>query len=260
MRAALLLAAFLVVPAAARAACYDSDCKLGCCRQSGDGAPCYCSACCLVESAAWRDERAQVYTDGRRTAAVYRFRIEFFDLRGLRPAIEENGGALRVLGAADAGWGRVSFVDSDGRRAAAAPVARRSFSEGIYPFTPRYARSSAFLVCTDRAWGVSKASAAAAGFCGALSLRGRELFRVEEAEAGGVVREPVGLSADADEALFALTRERADGGREVAGYRVWRRGKGTRALPPDSPDAKSLLERYEGTMLLPSLETGSPRR
>lgn len=136
------------------------------------------------------------------------------------------------------------------------PSASRAFTEAIRA-DGRASRRGDFLICTDAAWGISRSTASENGFCGALNINGRELFRLEDIN-GGTARAPVGISDDGASALFVLSKPRADPEeREVVGYNLWRRKLGSETLPPESPRVKALLREFEGPLVLPSLETGS---
>jgi hypothetical protein len=164
------------------------------------------------------DDRAQRLRSGTKEAAFYRHRVEFH---------------------------------RDGK-----VVAARRFEEGIFPPEPLAPGQKALLVCTSAEWAVAPSTAAERGFCGALDLDGKELFRLEEAEESGISREPIGLRDGGREALFALTRARKQG-REVAGYRLWRKGKPSELLPPDGPRTRAVLEEYEGRLVLPGPAEGN---
>lgn len=241
----------------AGATCYsDKVCRLGCCEREGLGTPCWCSSCCLARSDA-PDETAQLYWNKNKAAAVFRHRIEFYDLRGRTLALTGEDGKTRALRDEAGVYGRPAFLGKDGKTVATKPRAVRTFQEGIYPFADRKAMKDVFLVCTSSEWGVSSSTAAEKSFCGALTLDGSTAFTVNGAEIeSGVMREPVGLSDDGREALFALTKKRADGAREIAGYRLWRKGI-VETLPPDGARVNALIERYEGPFILPSQQKGS---
>jgi hypothetical protein len=114
------------------------------------------------------------------------------------------------------------------------------------------------VVCTTRDLDIKASGSADAGFCGALGFDGRVIFRLTEPEEDGMTREPVGLSPDGAEALFALTKPRRNSSdREVVGYRLWRRGRHAEFLPPDGPRVRGILEKYEGTLILPAPREGN---
>lgn len=169
----------------------------------------------------------------------------------------DAAGKTRALRDEAAAYGRPAFLGKDGKPVAVKPRAVRTFQDGLYPFAVRKRTKGIFIVCGSPEWGVSSSSAAEKNFCGALALDGSTVFKLDGAEAEvGVVREPVGMSDDGREALFALTKKRADGGREIVGYRLWRKG-GVETLPPDGARAKALIERYEGPFILPGQQMGS---
>lgn len=242
----------------AGATCYaDSTCRLGCCEKSGMDAPCWCSTCCQARAGA-PDDVAQVYRDGKGAAFVFRHRVEFYDLKGLAPALLSADGAARPLRDDAEARGLPVLISKGGGRAGSKPRSVLFFKEGIYPFSARRSRVRAFIVCTSPEWGVWASSVPARnGFCGALSLDGKEVFRLADETDPAVLREPVGLSEDATEALFALTKKRADGAREIVGYLLWSRKKGAESLASDGPRTKALVEKYEGPFLLPSQQQGS---
>ncbi|MCR4295476.1 MAG: hypothetical protein NUW21_08070 [Elusimicrobia bacterium] len=252
----LLLSLALAGAVPASATCFpDSGCRLGCCEQTGMDAPCWCSACCQARAP---DDIAVIYRDQKSAAFVYRHRVEFYDLKGLTPALLSEEGSVRPLRDDAEARGRPVLTSKDGRRVEVKPRSVLSFKDGIYPFAVRRSRVRAFIVCTAPEWGVSESSgAAASGFCGALRLDGKEVFRLPDGKAPSLLREPVGLSEDAKEALFALTKKRADGAREIVGYRLWREKKGVESLTPDGARAKALVEQYEGPFLLPSQQRGT---
>ncbi|PIR15187.1 MAG: hypothetical protein COV48_15745 [Elusimicrobia bacterium CG11_big_fil_rev_8_21_14_0_20_64_6] len=252
-----LLALIIMTAQPSYGTCFGgSSCQLGCCEQSGIGAPCRCSACCLTPRRA-DDDLALVYWDGGRVAAVYRHHVDFYGSGELRPALLESDGAAHPLRGSPPARGRLRFVDAAGRVQTAAPETSRAFTEAIR--TGGHAsRRGDFLVCTDTAWGVSRSTSSEREFCGAMNIDGRELFRLVDAEARGIAREPVGISGDGAAALFVLSKARAKSKeREVVGYRLWSRKRGSQTLPPESPRAKKLLREYEGPLVLPSLATGS---
>ncbi|MDD5303679.1 MAG: hypothetical protein PHS14_11295 [Elusimicrobia bacterium] len=258
MKALILFLALGAIPSSAGTCFSDKTCRLGCCESTGPGAPCWCSACCLSKTGA-PDDIARIYRDAKRAAFVYRHRIEFYDLKGLTPGLTMDDGKPKPLRDDAEARGRPVLLGLDGKAASAKPRSVRLFKDGIYPFSGGRSRLAAFLVCTDAAWGTSSAAAAEAGFCGALSLDGKMIFRLSVKEEAGVTREPAGISEDASEALFALTKKRPDGAREIVGYRLWHGGRVER-LDPDGPRAKALVEKYEGPLVLPSQEQGrSPR-
>lgn len=132
----------------------------------------------------------------------------------------------------------------------------RRFEEGIYPPEPPAPGQKLLLICTSAEWAVVTSSAAERGFCGALDFDGKEAFRLEGSEAEGLSREPLGLSDGGREALFALTLA-TKGGRELTGYRLWRKGKPSELLPPDGPRTRAVLEKYEGRLVLPAPGEGN---
>ncbi len=253
----ILLAAALACGSPAGATCYsDKTCLRGCCEQTGLGSSCWCSTCCLGRSGA-EDETAQLYWGANKAAAVYLHRVEFFDLRGRTFALIDETGKTRALRDEAAAYGRPAFLGKDGKPVAVKPRSVRTFQEGIYPYAVRKAKQGVFIVCTSPEWGVSSSTAAEKNFCGAFALDGSTAFKLDGAQTEvGIVREPVGMADDGREALFALTKKRADGGREVVGYRLWQRGR-AETLPPDGARAKALIERYEGPFVLPSQQKGS---
>lgn len=218
-------------------------------------APCWCSTCCQARRP---DDIAEIYRDQKSAAFVYRHRVEFYDLKGLTPALLTEDEAVRPLRDDAEARGRPVLASKDGRRVDAKPRSVLSFKEGIYPFALRRSRVQGFIICTAPEWGVSESSGAASGgFCGALRLDGKEVFRLPDEKDPSLLREPVGFSEDAKEALFALTKKRSDGAREIVGYRLWRAKKGVESLSPDGARAKALVEKYEGPFLLPSQQRGT---
>lgn len=204
------------------------------------------------------DDIAEIYRDKESAAFVYRHRVEFYDLKGLAPALLSDEGSVRPLRDDAKARGRPVLSSKDGKRVDVKPRAVLTFKDGIYPFAVRRSRVRAFIVCTAPEWGVSESSGAvSSGFCGALRLDGKEIFRLAEEKDQSLLREPVGFSEDAKEALFALTKKRADGAREIVGYRLWRAKKGVESLAPDGARAKALVEKYEGPFLLPSQQRGT---
>jgi hypothetical protein len=254
VRALILFLALGAVSSPAGTCFSDKICRLGCCESTGLGSPCWCSACCLSKTGA-PDDIAQIFRDGKQAVFVYRHKIEFYGLKGLMPGLMMDDGKLKPLLDDAEARGRPVLLGLDGKAASAKPRAVRLFKDGIYPFSGGRSRLRAFLVCIDAAWGTSSAPAAEAGFCGALSLDGKEIFRLSVKEEAGVTREPVGISEDATEALFALTKKRPDGAREIVGYRLWHGGR-VELLDTDGPRANALLEKYEGPLVLPSQEKG----
>lgn len=171
--------------------------------------------------AAPADERSQDVAVGERRAKVYRHRVEFFKGSGKKPR------------------------------------AVRSFEEGIYPIDKGVGEGGLLLVCTSAEWGVVRAAGAEKGFCGALSMDGREAFRLSESEAPGLSRVPVGVLAEGKEALFAVTKARKGGDREITGYRLWTKGRPSELLPADGPRTRAILEKYEGQLVLPNPQQGN---
>lgn len=252
-----LLALSLMAAQSSFGTCFGgSSCQSGCCEQSGIGTPCRCSACCLAFSRD-DDDQALVYWGGGRVAAVYRHHVDFYGPGDLRPALLGNDGNAHPLRGSSPARGRLRFVDPGGRVQTKAPAASRAFTEAIRT-DGRASRQGDFLICTDTAWGISRSTASERGFCGALNIDGRELFRLDGAKPGEPARAPVGISDDGASALFVLSKARAKPEeREIVGYRLWRRKLGPETLPPESPRVKALLREYEGPLVLPSLETGS---
>lgn len=205
----------------------------------------------VPSNAAAPDEIAEIYRDQKNAAFVYRHRVEFYDLKGLRPALLSEEGSVRPLLDDAKARGRPVLASKDGQRVDVKPRTVLAFRDGIYPFALRHSRVRAFILCTAPEWGVSESSASK-GFCGALRLDGKEVFRLPDEKDPSLLREPVGFSEDAKEALFALTKKRSDGAREIVGYRLWRAKKDVEYLAPDGARAKALVEKYEGPFLLPS--------
>jgi hypothetical protein len=227
MRGYILLAALVVVaPAAAQnqGACnYRAACPWRCCRGTpGDETRCWCSRCCLSQGVdLGPDDRAQTVREKGRIVSAYRHRVEF---------------------------------QRDGE---ATPRAVRRFREGVHPLDPRAGKDGIVLVCTSAQWGVVASTGAEKGFCGGFDLDGRVMFRLEAPEAAGLAREPLGTVASGAQALFALTKTRKGGDREVVGYRLWAIGRTSRLLAADGPEARKLLEEIEGPLLLPGPSQGN---
>ena len=253
----LLLLLSIAAPQPSFATCFgESSCQLGCCEQSGIGAPCRCSACCQASAGA-DDDQALVYWAGGRVAAVYRHHVDFYGPNAHRPALLGNDGVPRRLHGPSPARGRLRFIDPKGLLKTAAAETSRAFTQAIQA-GGRASRRGDFLVCTDAAWGLSPSTASERGFCGAMRIDGKESFRLDGTEPEGVAHAPIGLSDDGNSALFVLTKARTKPNeREVVGYRHWSRKLGSETLPPESPRVKALLREYEGPLVLPSSETGS---
>lgn len=199
---------------------YKASCPWRCCRGTPGNPACWCSRCCVTRSTdLGADDRAQTIEAGKNRIAVFRHRVEFY------------------------------------REGESAPRAVRRFKEGLYPPEPPRPGEDALLLCTSEEWAVVASTEAETGFCGAFTPEGREVFRLKEREASGLSREPVGVRGR--EALFALTRARGDGARELVGYRLWRKGKPSELLPSDGPKTRETLERFEGRLVLPAPHDGN---
>ena len=212
----VLLAALAATPSrAAPGVCrYKESCGYHCCRGT-PGASCICSLCCNTKEAdLGPDDRAAVVTNGRLTAKVYRHRVEFFAGKSAKPRLV------------------------------------RSYDEGIYPVDESSGREGLFALCTSDEWGVVRSSGAQRGFCGVLRLDGRVAASLKEGEGPGLSREPVGVAANGMEAVFAVTKARKDGDREVVGYRLWQSGRPEELLPADGPRTRKILEKYHGPLVL----------
>lgn len=201
---------------------YKESCPYRCCRGTPGQPNCLCALCCNTKEAdLGADDRSQDVAAGGRKAKVYRHRVEFFKGSGKKP---------RII---------------------------RSFEEGIYPIDAGAGEGGLLLVCTSEEWGVLKSAGSEKGFCGALRMDGREAFRLSESEAPGLSRVPVGLADGGKEALFALTKARKGGDREIAGYRLWAKDRPSELLPADGPRTRIILEKYEGQLVLPDPRQGN---
>ncbi len=193
---------------------YKESCGYHCCRGTPGGS-CLCSLCCNTREAdLGPDDRFVSVTDGKRSAKIFRHRVEFYA----------------------------------GNRAK--PIAVRSFEEGIYPVEDGSGTNGLFVLCTSSEWGVVPSSGAARGFCGTLRLDGKVVLELKASEGPGLSREPVGVSPDGREAVFAVTKARKGGDREVVGYRLWRKGLHEELLSADGPRTSALLEKYQGPLTL----------
>lgn len=196
---------------------FKASCPYRCCRGIATNPTCLCSYCCMTqEFELGPDDRSQDAVDGSRTAKVFRHRVEFF-----------KGGESK-------------------------PRIVRAFEEGIHPIDASAGGGGLLLICTSAELGVVKSTGAEKGFCGALRMDGREAFRLRDVEIPGVSREPIGVAAGGKEALFALTKARKDGDREIVGYRLWAKGRPSELLEPDGPRTRKILEKYEGLLVLPN--------
>ncbi len=198
------------------------SCPYRCCRGTPGQPSCLCSLCCNTKAAdLGPDDRSQDVSVGGRRAKVYRHRVEFFK------GSEKKSRTVRT------------------------------FEEGIYPIDADAGEGGLLLVCTSAEWGVMKSSDSEMGFCGALRMDGREAFRLSEPEAPGLSRVPVGVLDAGTQALFALTKPRQGGDREVTGYRLWTKGHPSELLPPDGPRTREVLEKFEGRLVLPDPRQGN---
>ena len=191
---------------------YKESCGYHCCRGNPGNPQCICSVCCNATELGPDDRSANV-TDGKSTAKVYRHRVEFYSGKDSSP---------RVV---------------------------RRFEEGIYPIDDQTDRKR-LLICTSSEWAVSSSSETEKGFCGAFELNGKEIFRLKQGEGPGLSREPVGMSPGGKEALFAVTKARKGGDREITAYRLWRRGRPEELLSVDGKRTREILEKYQGKLVL----------
>ena len=223
MTALFLIMLGVAAPAASQntGSCnYKANCPWRCCRGIQGNPACWCSRCCVTRSTdLGADDQAQIIEMGKNRVAVFRHRVEFY------------------------------------RKGERVPRSVRRFQEGIYPPEPSRPGEDSFLLCTSEEWAVVASTGAEVGFCGAVSFAGREKFHLTEREAPGLAREPVG--ARDREALFALTRARGDGAREIVGYRLWRQGRPSELLPSDGPRTRATLELFEGRLVLPAPREGN---
>lgn len=201
---------------------FKSSCPWRCCRGIQGSPKCWCSRCCVTRATdLGADDRAQMIDVGMNRVAVYRHRVEFYRMGERTP---------RVV---------------------------RRFQEGLYPPEQPRPGEAALLLCTSAEWAVVSSTGAETGFCGAFSFDGREKFRIKEREEPGLAREPIGARNHGREALFALTRARGEGSREIVGYRLWRKGSPSELLPADGPRTRATLELYEGRLVLPAPDEGN---
>ncbi len=201
----------------------------------------------LLAAAAFAQEPgdAQIYFANGRLAAVYDSRVEFYRYGSVTPAVVRPDHAARPLLPGVSVRGTPAFLDSRGQVVELRPQVK-TFVDGLFPPPEKAAASPGISIC-----GTSPGS-----FCGVLGLDGEEKAVLRSKEEAGLMREPVGSKPDGTEALFALTRYRAEGKeREVVGYRLWRKKKRQapreELLGADDPQVKVMLEAYEGGLVLP---------
>lgn len=213
----------------------DSGCPYSCCRMRNPNSPCYCSACC---TAAVPGESGEVYWFGGRIALLKRRSVEFYRLpKGVSVFVGVSSETAKPLERAVMPRGRLYF-----RRAAAevsvAPAAVRRFTADLLPPGHASGRRGAFLACAS----------GAAGFCGGLDIRGREIFKLAARPPGGSV-EPIGITEDGSEALFAVVGPAPR--RETVGYLVRAKDGTQKSAAVDDPDARRLLNAFQGPGVLP---------
>lgn len=213
----------------------DSGCPYSCCRMRTPNSPCYCSACC---TAAVPGESGEVYWSGGRIALLKRRSVEFYRLpKDVRAFVGVSSETAKPLESTVMPRGRLYF-----RRGTAAvsvaPATVRRFPADLLSPGHASGRRGAFLACAS----------GAAGFCGALNLRGKEIFRLAARPPGGSI-EPIGITEDGSEALFAVVGPEPR--RETVGYLVRAKDGTQRSAAVDDPDARRLLNAFQGAGVLP---------
>lgn len=201
--------------------------------------------CALALAAFAQDgppEDAQLYWDKGRLLAVFESHIELYRYGSVTPAVERPEHEARPLRPGVSVRGFPAFLDKRGRKVDIRPR-RQAFGGALSVPPEKSAASPTVSIC----------SKAEGGYCGVIGLDGEEVMSLRGGEEPGLRREPAGSKTDGTEALFALTRARGDGTREVTGYRLWRKRKGQppreELLPPDDPQVQVLLDSYQGPLL-----------
>jgi len=212
----------------------DSSCPYSCCRKRTPNSPCYCSSCC---TAAVPGESGEVYWSGGRIALLKRRSVEFYRLpKDVRAFVGISSETAKPLEGAALPRGNLYF-----RRGATAvsvpPVAVRRFPFDLLSPGHASGRRDAFLACAT----------GAKGFCGALDLRGKEIFSLGARPPGASI-EPIGLTEDGAEALFAVVGPEPR--RETTGYVVRAKNGTQRSAAVDDPDAQRLLKLFQGSGVL----------
>lgn len=126
-----------------------------------------------------------------------------------------------------------------------APAQRRPFASDLLPLGHPTGKRAAFVVCAR----------GAAHFCGAMTVAGKEAFRLASRPASGEIQ-PAGLSGDGSEALFAAVQNEPR--REITSWLIRAKDGSQRWVGLGDPDAERLLKRFQGTLVLPSEPRLSP--
>lgn len=213
----------------------DSTCPYSCCRKRTPSSPCYCSACC---TAAVPGDSAEIYWSGGRVALLKRRSVEFYRLpKGVRAFVGVSSATAKPLEQAVLPRGRLFF-----RRGTAPvsvePATVRRFGADLLSPGHASGRRAAFLVCASTA----------ADFCGALDLRGKEIFQLATRPPEGSI-EPIGIAEDGSEALFAVVGPEPR--RETVGYLIRAKDGTQRTAAVHDHEALRLLKRFQGSAVLP---------
>lgn len=166
----------------------------------------------------------RVYWSGDRAAVVSERLVEFYKLPAGAAIMVEDGKAVIKKGKT------VLTV---------APESKRPFASDLLPPGHKDGKRGAFILCAG----------GGAHFCGAVTVAGKEIFRLNSRPASGALQ-PAGLSDDGSEALFASVRTEPK--REVVEWLIRTKKGGQRWAIVSDPEAERLLKRFQGTNVLPA--------
>lgn len=169
-------------------------------------------------------------------AALYADRVEFFRLPRGVSAVVASSGAVRALEAVPMPRGRLEFRRGSAK-ARLKPAKIIPFREGLLPPGHPSGARAAIAACARPP----------SGLCRVLGLDGSTRYSISASLRPGDALEPAGLAEDGGEALFAVIR--SEPRREVAGYIIRARDGVEKSVTADSPEARVLLERFEGPAL-----------
>ncbi|UPT73054.1 MAG: hypothetical protein M0D55_14265 [Elusimicrobiota bacterium] len=166
----------------------------------------------------------RVYWSGDRAAVVSERLVEYYKLPAGAAVSVEDGKAVFKKGKTV-----LTLV----------PESKRPFASDLLPPGHKDGNRGAFILCAG----------GGAHFCGAVTVAGKEIFRLNSRPASGALQ-PAGLSDDGSEALFAAVKTEPK--REVTEWLIRTKKGAQRWAIVSDPEAERLLKRFQGTNVLPA--------